>query len=52
MYVGVILSLWKYLSKLWKKDAYAIQFEEMVSPDKILQVKTLKCSNRFVNCFD
>jgi hypothetical protein len=38
MYVGVIFSLWKYLSKLWKKEAYAILFEEMVCPDKILQV--------------
>ncbi|XP_059472171.1 piezo-type mechanosensitive ion channel component 1-like [Neocloeon triangulifer] len=38
MYAGVILSLWTYLAKIWKRDAYEMMFEEMVSPDKILQL--------------
>lgn len=38
MYVGVIYSLRKYFSKLWKKDMYSIKYDEMVCPDKLLQV--------------
>ncbi|XP_065338743.1 piezo-type mechanosensitive ion channel component 1-like [Cloeon dipterum] len=38
MYVGVILSLWTYLAKIWQRNAFDMMFDEMVSPDKILQL--------------